>query len=161
MIVFHGSYCEIEHPDLSFSREKLDFGKGFYLTPLKEQAERWCTRYVRIGKTGYVNVYEMDEYIFSAAHLRIKTFTEYNEEWLDYIFACRQGKDIYKQYDVVTGGIANDKIFATIDSYFSGYMSKEMALEKLKFEKPNHQICILTQEALNMYLHFKEAIKLN
>lgn len=103
----------------------------------------------------------MDESIFSAAHLRIKTFTEYNEEWLDYIFACRQGKDMYKQYDVVTGGIANDKIFATIDSYFSGYMSKEMALEKLKFEKPNHQICILTQEALNMYLHFKEAIKLN
>ena len=55
----------------------------------------------------------------------------------------------------------NDKIFATIDSYFSGYMSKEMALEKLKFEKPNHQICILNQEALNMHLHFKEAIKLN
>ena len=27
-IVFHGSYCKIEHPDLSFSREKLDLGKA-------------------------------------------------------------------------------------------------------------------------------------
>ncbi|MBQ8866973.1 MAG: DUF3990 domain-containing protein [Bacteroidaceae bacterium] len=161
MVVFHGSYCEIEHPDISFSRDKLDFGRGFYLTPLKEQAERWCTRYIRIGKSGYVNVYELDEAIFCSANLKIKNFAEYNEEWLDYIFACRQGKEVYQQYDVVTGGIANDKIFATIDSYFAGYMSKEMALDKLKYEKPNHQICILDQEALDMYLHFKESIKLN
>ena len=103
----------------------------------------------------------MDESVFDTAQLRVKTFSEYNEEWLDYIFACRQGRDIYKQYDIVTGGIANDKIFATIDSYFAGYMSKEMALDKLKFEKPNYQICILNQEVLDTYLHFKETIKLN
>lgn len=32
MKVYQASYCVIEHPDISFSREKLDFGKGFYVT---------------------------------------------------------------------------------------------------------------------------------
>lgn len=50
MIVYHGSYCKIERPLLSFSREKLDFGKGFYLTPIREQAERWCRRFARLNK---------------------------------------------------------------------------------------------------------------
>ncbi|RGY94107.1 DUF3990 domain-containing protein [Parabacteroides sp. AM58-2XD] len=41
MIVYHGSYCRVKRPELTFSREKLDFGKGFYITPIREQAERW------------------------------------------------------------------------------------------------------------------------
>lgn len=40
MIVYHGSYCRVERPELTFSRKKLDFGKGFYITPIREQAER-------------------------------------------------------------------------------------------------------------------------
>lgn len=38
MIVYHGSYCIIENPDISRSRDNLDFGKGFYLTEIKSQA---------------------------------------------------------------------------------------------------------------------------
>lgn len=38
MKVYHGSYCLVEDPDISFSREALDFGKGFYVTNIKEQA---------------------------------------------------------------------------------------------------------------------------
>ena len=37
--VFHGSYVKIEKPDLAFSRETVDFGKGFYVTLLHEQAD--------------------------------------------------------------------------------------------------------------------------
>ncbi|MDR1247545.1 MAG: DUF3990 domain-containing protein, partial [Clostridiales Family XIII bacterium] len=37
MILCHGSGVAVEKPNLSFSRERTDFGKGFYLTPLKEQ----------------------------------------------------------------------------------------------------------------------------
>ena len=158
MIVFHGSYCAIEHPDLSYSRDKLDFGKGFYLTPIRGQAERWCSRYARIGRNAILNVYEFSEEIYLDAAVNVKSFTSYSEEWLDYVFDCRLGKDTYKQYDIVTGGIADDKIFATLDSYFAGYMSKEKALERLAFEKPNHQICILNQTVLDKCLFFKEAI---
>ena len=34
MILYHGSYKAIEKPDLSFSRLRTDFGKGFYLTSI-------------------------------------------------------------------------------------------------------------------------------
>ena len=37
MKVYHGSFLEIRKPDISFSRQELDFGKGFYATPLREQ----------------------------------------------------------------------------------------------------------------------------
>lgn len=38
MILYHGSYPEIQTPDLLHSRENVDFGRGFYTTPIYEQA---------------------------------------------------------------------------------------------------------------------------
>lgn len=57
-------------------------------------------------------------------------------------------------YDIVEGGIANDKVFNTIDLYFSGAMSKEDALGRLAYEHPNHQLCILNQDVRLHHLHF-------
>jgi len=45
MILYHGSYIAVKKPDLSFSRTKTDFGKGFYLTPIKSQAYSWAQRF--------------------------------------------------------------------------------------------------------------------
>ena len=83
----------------------------------------------------------------------IKKFERYDEEWLDYVGRCRKGTQNVC-YDVVEGGIANDKVFNTIDLYFAGIMSKDNALGRLAFEHPNHQICILNQEVINRHLHF-------
>lgn len=160
MIVYHGSYCKVDKPQLSFAREKLDFGKGFYITPIREQAERWGRRFFRAKKTAILNRYELNENKLKSAGFKVKEFTTYNEEWLDFIFACRKGETIYQQYDMIIGGVANDNVFATLDAYFSGYMTKEIALERLKYEKPNHQICILNPIILEQYLIFKEAINL-
>ena len=38
MILYHGSYLEIAKPGLTHSRSNVDFGCGFYVTPLYEQA---------------------------------------------------------------------------------------------------------------------------
>lgn len=35
MIVYHGSWLEVKNPDLKHSRSDVDFGKGFYVTPLQ------------------------------------------------------------------------------------------------------------------------------
>lgn len=160
MKVYHASYCVIEHPDISFSREKLDFGKGFYVTTILNQAERLCEKFKRKNQEAFVNIYELDESRFQNPEIRMKRFDAYNSEWLDYVAKCRKGDDIYKQYDIVIGGVANDKIFATIDAFFAGYMNKEMALDKLKYEKPNQQICFLDQILLDKALTFVEADKL-
>lgn len=160
MIVYHGSYCVICRPDIAFSREKLDFGKGFYVTAIRSQAERWCERFKRRNMPAYLNAYVFDESILDSDQLLVKKFESYNSEWLDYVAECRKGNLAYQQYDIVIGGVANDKIFATIDAFFSGYMSKEAALDKLKYEQPNQQICFLNQTVINQSISFFKAEKL-
>ena len=72
---------------------------------------------------------------------------------MDFVGNCRKGIQ-HQTYDIVEGGIANDKVFNTIDLYFSGKMSREDALGRLSFEHPNHQLCILNQEVIRLHLHF-------
>ena len=38
MIVYHGTTMELKEPDVAFSKNFLDFGKGFYVTTYQEQA---------------------------------------------------------------------------------------------------------------------------
>jgi len=42
MRLYHASTLVIEKPDVLHSRDKLDFGKGFYLTAIREQAVRYA-----------------------------------------------------------------------------------------------------------------------
>ena len=61
MIVFHGSIVPVEHPDVSHSFRNLDFGKGFYVTTVKAQAERWAKRKADLNDSpkGVVSEYRM------------------------------------------------------------------------------------------------------
>ena len=106
MILYHGSYLAIENPDLLHSRPNLDFGKGFYLTSIREQAVKWCGKFVKRGKEGVISNYIFDEELFQ--RLKVLRFDSYSEEWLEFILACRSGKDS-SDYDAVCGGIANEK----------------------------------------------------
>ena len=40
MLVYHSSDQRFTSPDVLHSRNALDFGKGFYVTRFKEQAEK-------------------------------------------------------------------------------------------------------------------------
>ncbi|MBE6270048.1 MAG: DUF3990 domain-containing protein [Prevotella ruminicola] len=154
MKLFHASTLRIDKPDVLHSREKLDFGRGFYLTNLYEQAVRYSERFTRRGKEAFINEYEMDE---ETPGFIIKTFESYDEEWLDYVALCRKGDITAPKYDAVSGGVANDNVFNTIDLYFAGLITKEEALGRLKYEKPNHQLCILNGDMLCRHLHFIKA----
>ena len=44
MIVYHGSSKTVRQPDILHSYRALDFGRGFYVTTVREQAERWARR---------------------------------------------------------------------------------------------------------------------
>ena len=46
MTLYHGSFLEITKPDLVHSRPNIDFGRGFYVTPLYEQAAKWCGKFM-------------------------------------------------------------------------------------------------------------------
>ena len=42
LILYHGSYCAVEEPDLDRCAKFKDFGRGFYLTSSKAQAENFA-----------------------------------------------------------------------------------------------------------------------
>ena len=77
--------------------------------------------------------------------------------WLDFVLDCRRGSAAYLNYDIIEGGIANDKVFNTVELYFSGLINKTTALQRLKYEKPNNQICFVNQEVMNKVLHFESS----
>lgn len=145
MKVYHGFWIEVSVPDLKHSRTDVDFGKGFYVTPIREQAVKWCGRFKRRGKQGIVTSYIFDD---CAIHnLNVLKFDSYSEEWLDFILNCRREKDS-SDYDIVMGGVANDKVFNTVELYFDHLIDKKEAINRLKYEKPNMQICFRTISAL-------------
>lgn len=151
MIFYHGSFLEVAKPDLMHSRPNLDFGRGFYVTPLYERAVKWCGKFKRRGKTGVISRYNYDEN--QEAELKILKFDSYSEEWLDFILNCCTEKDS-TDYDLVVGGIANDKVFNTVELFFDGLINKTEAINRLRYEKPNLQICFRTDKALSL-LHFE------
>lgn len=151
MILYHGSYLEISKPDLKHSRAHVDFGRGFYTTPIYEQAVKWCGKFRRRGKEGVVSRYHYDEE--SVNNLKVLRFDSYSENWLEFVLNCRKGKDI-TDYDVVIGGVANDKVFNTVELFFDGLIDKKEAISRLCYEKPNLQVCFRSEKALD-YLFFE------
>lgn len=58
MKLYHGSNIVIEHINLAMCRPFKDFGKGFYLTDIKEQAEKMAKRVSKIyGGDPVVNAF--------------------------------------------------------------------------------------------------------
>lgn len=150
MKIYHASDSIVNKPDVKHSRSNLDFGKGFYVTIIQEQAERYAQRFILRKRKGILNIYEYNP----TEDLVIKQFEAYDGEWLDFVAACRMGGEIFRQYDVISGGIANDRVFNTLDLYFSGQMSKEEALKRLIYEKPNHQLCFTNQSVIDRCVKF-------
>ena len=156
MEVYHASTVVVDSPDTTHSRDFLDFGPGFYVTTLQDQAVKYGARCINRGKNAILNIYELAD---DVSRWKVVTFKQYDEAWLDFVTECRQGR-VVGNYDVIIGGIANDKVFRTIDLYFAGDISKEECLRKLVFEKPNNQICIRSQQVLNECLTFKNSLRL-
>lgn len=154
--VFHGSWTKVDKPDLSFSRKTLDFGRGFYVTPVQEQAVRWAMRWLRRNRPAVVNRYAFHNEMLPELGIRVKDFPVYDREWLRFVADNRAGIQ-QEQYDIVRGGIANDKVFNTLELFFEKLISEDEALARLKYEQPNHQICICRQDLIDRLLVFESA----
>ncbi|MFI3214030.1 MAG: DUF3990 domain-containing protein [Eubacteriales bacterium] len=155
MIVYHGSTQIIKNPDIKFSKNYLDFGKGFYLTTYENQARQWAIRKgSRQGKVGIINEYELLE---CWKELNVLSFENENEQWLEFVCACRKGEPRNQEYDIVIGNVADDDVFKTVDMYFRGLWSKKKVLDELRYYKMNDQICIVNQEIIDKVLVFKKS----
>ena len=151
--VYHGSYIEILKPDLRHSRDSLDFGKGFYVTKIKEQAEKWSIKNKK--EKSIVSVYELDNDMFK--QLFVIDFKYYSEYWLDFVLKCRNNIDDSK-YDIVIGPMADDKVYNTIKLYMDGKLNKPRTIRQLEMQSANNQFCFRTERALKI-LRFKGSYK--
>lgn len=78
----------------------------------------------------------------------VKVFYSYDGEWLGFIFANRKLMPVLL-FDAVEGGVVMIN-----ELYMAGDMSKDEALKRLKYEKPNHQICFLNQSFIDKSLKY-------
>lgn len=156
--VYHGGTEAIKHPKADAGRPGLDFGQGFYVTILREQAELWADRMARQRRANKVlSVYTLDMKVLREKYTYL-FFPHYDSDWLNFIASSRTGKRPWAGYDCIEGGIANDRVIDMVEAYIAGTVSAEYALRELGKHQPNHQICILNQQAIEECLHFKESV---
>ena len=153
--VYHGGTQTVERPVCMLGRENLDFGRGFYVTPLLKQASDWAVATAkRRNISALINVYSLDrDAVIKEGKCRI--FNAYDHEWLDFIVASRRGLNPAAPYDYIEGGVANDRVIDTINLYMAGLMDSDTALSRLAMHRPNNQICLLNQVLTDKYLIYE------
>ena len=154
MKVYHGSYIEIDVIDLSFCETGKDFGQGFYVTRLREQAEFWAKKKGKIKReSGFVTEYDFDEFFLESSNMiKVLRFEDYNEELLDFVVLNRKNKSKNNahDYDIVEGPVADNKVTIEVDKYIEGIISKEQFLSDLT-HNPSHQISFCTMQSLQAF----------
>lgn len=167
MVLYHGSYCEIRVPVLSRCAGYKDFGRGFYLTTDKEQAERFIGTALRKARSQGVIREDQDYGVLSTfefhpeKHLREYIYRDADAEWLHCIVGHRKGQTfpelVYEmqRYDIIGGKIADDSTNFTIMAYLAGTYgtvgSKDadaFCISRLLPERLKDQYCFRTEDAL-------------
>jgi hypothetical protein len=133
--------------DLAKSRDRRDFGRGFYTTTIKEQAQAWASslykRYGGDGKILYVYEYKLGD------RINVKTFNNLYIEWLEFVKENRMSGGLTHAFDIVKGPVANDNTMPTIALYVDGTIGADAAIAQLAYYKANDQISFHTALALS------------
>ena len=147
MILYHGSNMEVNKPKIINSKFGRDFGQAFYLTPIKEQAERMAKRKTKIEQSGVptVSIFDFDEDI---KELNCQKYTKANLEWIDMVITCRSNPDYHHGFDIIEGKIADDTVGMTIILVLDGELTKEEAIKKLAYQKINYQMAFCSNKSL-------------
>lgn len=153
MILYHGSNIAIDVPELSKSKLYKDFGRGFYLSPDRRQAERLAEQRTLIMQSGEptVSSFEFDEAILQSDELNVKVFEEYSEEWAEFVLMNRDVAVAQPchNFDIVYGPIADDGVTFQLRRYKAGAITLKELVDELKYSRGiTFQYYFGTQRAL-------------
>lgn len=139
MILYHGSNIEIDKIDLTKSKPYKDFGKGFYLSADKQQAQRMAEQRTSILLEGKptLNKYQFDETILNDNSLKVLCFEEYSEDWANFVLKNRDFniEQPCHNYDIVYGPIADDGVTFQLRRYKTGMISLKQLVNELKYSQ--------------------------
>lgn len=137
--LYHGSNMQVEEPDLIHSKPYKDFGRGFYLSADKQQA--WDMAFQKVTQLqageAVVSEFLFDETVMQSKSLDILSYSDYCEEWAQFVLANRDKKKVHPihQYDIVYGPIADDGVTYQLRRYEGGVISLSRLVQELKFAK--------------------------
>jgi len=142
--------------DLRKSRNRVDFGKGFYLTDKLGTAISWAIRKVELEDGGIPTVlgYEVNKDIFSLQGLEFPATPEI--EWLEFIRSNRRlrpnnenMKEPRHDYNWVSGPIADDKVVDVVAEYMKTEITAEEAVSRLRALPQTYQFSLHAPAAAN------------
>lgn len=150
MIVYHGSNMIVDQPRLIRQNRTLDFGYGFYTTTNLDQAVNFAGKVTDRRGSGSpcISMYDVPEVEALQSRYKVLIFTEPDEDWLDFVFANRNGSYSGVHYDIVFGPVANDTIYRTFVAYEAGILTREETIARLKVKKLYNQMTFATEEVL-------------
>lgn len=161
MRLYHGSNVVIESINLAMCRPYKDFGKGFYLTDIEEQAKQMAKRVSRIyGGLPIVNAFEIQDDFRKLADIRIKDFgIQTTEEWAKFVMNNRNrtftdeantlcNKD--NKYDIVIGPVADDNMALLFRQYENEIIDFETLLKGMIYKKTSSQYSFHTEKGIRL-----------
>ena len=161
MKLYHGSNLVIESINLAMCRPYKDFGRGFYLTDMKEQAEKMAVRVSRIyGGSPVVNAFEIPDSFRENDGVKIKDFgIETTEEWARFVMNNRNrmftdvkdslcNKD--NKYDIVIGPVADDNMALLFRQYENEIIDFATLLKGMIYKKTSSQYSFHTEKSINL-----------
>ena len=167
MILFHGFNTKVMEIDLEKCRPYKDFGRGFYLTDIREQAEQMARRVARLyGGSPCVSAFEFDETTLLNSALNILSFEKPNKEWAMFVINNRNKKfkniadklcNHDNKYDIVCGAVANDDIAYLFRTFTSGLIDIDVLIRGLEYKELTSQYSFHTEESIK-YLHPTEVL---
>lgn len=159
MILYHGSNLEINQIDLMKCRPYKDFGRGFYLTDLQDQAMRMAKRVARIyGGEPIVTCFEADVDAIIGSNLSVRIFDKPDITWATFVmnnrshtFSETNSKEcnLENQYDLVIGPVANDDMALLFRQFEEGYISIETLTKEMTFKQLTKQYSFHTRQAID------------
>ena len=147
IVVYHGTNSIFDFIDLKKSRDRVDFGKGFYTTLLEDQAKEW-------GKYKALKALNDSFYVYKfilkyEPSLKIKRFETVSSEWFEIVCKNRTSNTDNNDYDIIIGPVADDNTLPTIQRYLAKEISEEQAIKILEYAKINNQVSLHTQKAVD------------
>ena len=156
MRFYHGTNIVIGSIDLTKSRNRVDFGKGFYMTDKIGTAQIWAIRKVELEGEGIPTIlcYEIGAGVYSQHGQRFPD--DPNLEWLNFICSNRRNvhpastqKEPRHDFNWVSGAIADDKIVDVVAEYLRGETTDEEAVRRAKALPKTYQLSLHTTTAIS------------
>lgn len=148
IILYHGSKSGIRGKIAPISREKCDFGAGFYMGTEPAQPLTLICDFEK-SRFYIVSIAMEDLGIIEVpANLEWSMLVAYNRGKMERI----KGTDIYEKYrrfcenkDVIIGSIANDRMFYVLDNFFLGNITDLALIKSLSALQLGRQYVTVTQ----------------